>query len=118
MSIHELCSLEAKIGIEKALDQKMHTNRLQFVHADAVIDKISLFTDSPVGSTDSSSETNLAMRTISNTDQFGRVDNEMYSTSKATKNARVTDQMKTTANDMLGTLYLAMKEKEVYDMQV
>merc|ERR1712113_787689 len=99
MSIHELCSLEARIGMKKALNQKMTTNRIRFVHADALMDNLSLFVNS---ATDADMQLKgKAMRDVANTNKYGRVDEAGYSVSKAAKFERVDSQMKDAANGLM-----------------
>jgi len=112
MSIEELCSLETRVEMKKALNQKMNTNRLKFVHADKVLENLGRFSDNFLGSA------NDAMRIIGNTDQFGNVDNEKYASSKKAKHDRVNEKMETAANELLKNLYLTMAEKDESNVQV
>jgi len=116
MSIHELCSLEARVGMKKVLNQKMSTNRVKFVHADALMDDLSLFMNSETGS--DMEMKGKVMRDIANTNAYGKVDEGKYPASKAAKFERVDSQMKDAANGLMAEYYVAITEKDAKDKLV
>lgn len=113
MSIHELCSLEARIGMKKALNQKMNTNRVKFVHADALMENLSFFTH-----TQEEDVQTLAMRSVADTNEYGTTDTNQYAISKETKKSRVDNKMVAAASDILSGVYATIIDQEGSDMQV